>query len=45
MNLFFASVSLGNTASPEHPAEKPFDVLVYGGSTASGTMAIQLLKL
>ena len=37
--------SLGITASPEKPAEKPYDVLVYGGSTACGTMAIQLLKL
>ena len=26
------------------PAEKPFDVLVYGGATSTGTMAIQLLK-
>ena len=36
--------SLGITASPEMPADKPFDVLVYGESTACGTMAIQLLK-
>ncbi|KAI1503276.1 putative alcohol dehydrogenase [Biscogniauxia marginata] len=26
------------------PAERPFDVLVYGGATSTGTMAIQLLK-
>ncbi|KAI1918096.1 hypothetical protein LOZ53_001182 [Ophidiomyces ophidiicola] len=31
--------------SPEKPVQKPVYVLVYGGSTASGTMAIQLLKL
>ena len=30
---------------PTAPAEKPFYVLVNGGSTATGTMAIQLLKL
>ena len=35
---------LGLPAHPERPAEKPFYALVYGGSTASGTMAIQLLK-
>lgn len=28
-----------------NPTEKPFPVLVYGGSTSVGTMAIQLLKL
>lgn len=26
------------------PAEEPFDVLVYGGATSTGTMAIQILK-
>lgn len=31
--------------SPELPVQKPMFVLVYGGSTASGTMAIQLLRL
>ncbi|OQN98775.1 hypothetical protein B0A48_15444 [Cryoendolithus antarcticus] len=30
---------------PDAPAEKPKKVLVYGGSTATGTLAIQLLKL
>lgn len=28
----------------ETPAQEPFDVLVYGGATSTGTMAIQLLK-
>ncbi|KAL9130696.1 MAG: hypothetical protein Q9217_001175 [Psora testacea] len=37
--------SLGLSASPEKPAEKPFYVLVYGGSSACGTMAIQLIRL
>ncbi|KAL9095163.1 MAG: hypothetical protein Q9165_002419 [Trypethelium subeluteriae] len=32
-------------ANPERPAEKPFFVLVYGASTATGTMALQLLRL
>lgn len=30
---------------PLEPAEKPKHVLVYGGSTATGTLAIQLLAL
>ncbi len=28
----------------DKPAEEPFDVLVYGGATSTGTMAIQILK-
>lgn len=36
--------SLGLKATPANPAEKPFPVLVYGGSTATGTMAIQILR-
>ena len=32
-------------ASPDNPATEPFPVLVYGGSTATGTMTIQLLRL
>ncbi|KAE8163276.1 chaperonin 10-like protein [Aspergillus tamarii] len=31
--------------SPLHPVQTPMTVLVYGGSTATGTMAIQILKL
>ncbi|RYP45710.1 hypothetical protein DL768_007981 [Monosporascus sp. mg162] len=30
---------------PNAPAEKPIKVLVYGGSTATGTIAIQFLRL
>ncbi|KAF1848284.1 putative enoyl reductase [Cucurbitaria berberidis CBS 394.84] len=30
---------------PDAPVEKPVQVLIYGGSTATGTIAIQLLKL
>ncbi|KAJ9483225.1 hypothetical protein VN97_g10191 [Penicillium thymicola] len=37
--------SLDVPGSPKSPASKPIDVLVYGGSTATGTLAIQLLKL
>ena len=37
--------SLQVPGTPMAPAEKPVDVLVYGGSTATGTLAIQLLKL
>ncbi|KAI1205705.1 zinc-binding dehydrogenase [Annulohypoxylon truncatum] len=36
--------SLAITAMPESPLAKPAPVLVYGGSTTCGTMAIQLLK-
>jgi NADPH:quinone reductase-like Zn-dependent oxidoreductase len=31
--------------TPEQPAEKPKQVLVWGGSTTVGTMAIQLLRM
>lgn len=37
--------ALGLSASPSEPAATPFPVLVYGGSTAMGTMAVQVLKL
>ncbi|KAI3325964.1 GroES-like protein [Xylariaceae sp. AK1471] len=36
---------LALAATPDAPAEKPFPVLVYGGSTATGTLATQLLNL
>ncbi|KAH8899042.1 putative zinc-binding dehydrogenase family oxidoreductase [Thozetella sp. PMI_491] len=32
-------------ATPEQPAQVPLPVLVYGGSTATGTIAVQLLRL
>ena len=37
--------SLGLSIGAKNRYEKPVYVLVYGGSTASGTMAIQLLNL
>lgn len=37
--------SLDLPGSPRRPAEKRCPVLIYGGSTATGTAAIQLLKL
>nr|A0A2L0P0L5.1 RecName: Full=Trans-enoyl reductase TwmE; AltName: Full=Wortmanamides biosynthesis cluster protein E [Talaromyces wortmannii]AUY61973.1 TwnE [Talaromyces wortmannii]QBC19713.1 TwmE [Talaromyces wortmannii] len=39
--------ALGLVGKPEEPvlSEKPIPVLVYGGSTSVGTIAIQLLKL
>lgn len=36
---------LALTATPDQPAPSPFPVLVYGGSTATGTLAVQLLRL
>lgn len=37
--------SLNVPGTPKYPAEKPVDVFVYGGSTTTGTMALQLLKM
>lgn len=42
MSLFW---SLGLPGTFEQPVEKPVDVLVYGGSSSIGTVAIQMLKL
>lgn len=42
LSLFHAS---GLPSRPFEPSSKPTTVLVYGGSSATGTAAIQLLKL
>lgn len=44
---FWSPDGLDLAGSPESPllSEKPTPVLVYGGSTATGTMAVQLLRL
>ncbi|KAB8233737.1 zinc-binding alcohol dehydrogenase family protein [Aspergillus alliaceus] len=42
MSLFW---TMQIPASLQEPAEKPFPVLVYGGSTATGTMLLQVLKI
>ena len=41
MGLFY---SLGLPGNPEEPVEKPTTVFVFGGSSATGTASIQLLK-
>lgn len=50
LTLAAASVALwenglGLDMNPENRAAKPLPVLVYGASTSTGTMALQLLKL
>lgn len=37
--------SLDVPGTPKSPAEKSINVFVYGGSTSTGTLAIQLLKM
>lgn len=37
--------SLDVPGTPLKPAEQPVDVFVYGGSTTTGTLALQLLRL
>lgn len=39
------ALSLSGTPEDPNLSEKPISVLVYGGSTATGTVALQLLKL
>ncbi|KAI9157870.1 Trans-enoyl reductase RAP2 [Paramyrothecium foliicola] len=39
---FWDSTALGLVGTPERPVDSPLSVLVYGGSTATGTIAIQL---
>lgn len=39
------SEALNLVGLPSKPVEKPIPVLVYGGATATGIMAIQMLKL
>jgi NADPH:quinone reductase-like Zn-dependent oxidoreductase len=45
LGLFADTQALGLPGRPSKPAEKNVPVLVYGGATATGTMALQLLKL
>lgn len=42
---FYDPEALALKGRPGHPIEQPQPVLVYGGATATGTMAIQMLKL
>ena len=48
VGVFTAGLALYRSLAlptPDCPATQPFPVLVYGGSTATGTMAIQFLRL
>ncbi|KAK7739674.1 putative secondary metabolism biosynthetic enzyme [Cytospora paraplurivora] len=42
---FYDPDALALQGSPSRPVEQSIPVLVYGGGTASGTMAIQMLKI
>ncbi|KAI0484818.1 putative alcohol dehydrogenase [Xylariaceae sp. FL0804] len=45
MAIFYDVAGLGiDDRLLREPAKEPFDVLVYGGATSTGTLAIQLLK-
>ncbi|KAI2620572.1 putative zinc-binding dehydrogenase family oxidoreductase [Hypoxylon sp. NC1633] len=41
---FWGTETLNLAGTPEKPTQTPLPVLVYGGSTATGTIAIQLLR-
>jgi NADPH:quinone reductase-like Zn-dependent oxidoreductase len=41
----WVSDAINLPATPENPSRPPIPVLVYGGSSTSGTIAIQLLRL
>lgn len=41
----WAEDALALSATPESPAKKPLPVLVYGASTATGSLATQLIRL
>ncbi|RYP08469.1 hypothetical protein DL764_001895 [Monosporascus ibericus] len=43
--VFWGADALDLPATPEQPAQTRQPILVYGGSTATGTIAIQLLRL
>jgi NADPH:quinone reductase-like Zn-dependent oxidoreductase len=45
LGLFADPEALALQGRPSRPVEKRIPVLVYGGATATGTMACQLLKL
>ena len=42
---FYDPAALALSGRPSQPVDTKEPVLVYGGATASGTMACQLLKL
>ena len=42
---FWGADAMALPSTPDQPSEKPLSILVYGGSTVTGTIAIQLLRL